>query len=50
MFKRLDGLSERTEKTVRDVKVSLNVGVIISSVALLVAVVALVVAVGGKDV
>jgi len=45
MLKRLDKISAHTEKAVSDVKVSLNVGVIIASVALLVATVALVVAV-----
>ena len=45
MLKRLDKISESTEKSVRNISVSLNVGVIIASVALLVATVALVVAV-----
>lgn len=43
--KKLESVGLHAEKAVRDVKVSLNVGVIIASVALLVATVALVVAV-----
>jgi hypothetical protein len=39
------GVIRRAEKAVNDVKVSLNVGVIISAVALLIAVVALAVAI-----
>ena len=45
MLKRLEKLSDNTEKTARNISVSLNVGVIIAGVALLVATVALVVAV-----
>ena len=45
MLKRLDKLSDTAEKTTRNISVSLNVGVIIAGVALLVATVALVVAV-----
>lgn len=42
-------LTKTATKAVQDVKVSLNVGVIIASVALLVATVALVVAIGAKN-
>lgn len=45
MLGRLDKISDSAEKTTRNISVSLNVGVIIASVALLVATVALVVAV-----
>lgn len=49
MFKRsIDQIGEQAEKSTRNIAVSLNVGVIVAAVALLVSVVALVVAVGGK--
>jgi hypothetical protein len=48
LFKRLNSVAEKTEKTTRSIAVSLNVGVIIAGVALLVATVALVVAIGGN--
>lgn len=40
---------EKAAKAISDIKVSLNVGVIIAGVALLVATVALVVAIGGRS-
>lgn len=46
MFKRLDSVAEKTEKATRSIAVSLNVGVVIAGVALLVATIALVVAIG----
>ena len=45
VVRRLETISGNAEKVVRDVKVSLNVGVIVSAVALLIATVALAVAV-----
>ena len=44
--KNLDVIGAQAEKTTKNIAVSLNVGVIIASVALLVATVALVVAIG----
>jgi hypothetical protein len=46
LFKQIERLGDNAEKTTRNISVSLNVGVIIASVALLVATVALVVAIG----
>jgi len=44
--KKIGKLSEQAEKTTKNIAVSLNVGVVIAAVALLVATIALVVSIG----